>query len=63
MPVVSRIGRASMSARRPITRPLAAVRPRMTPTTPVRPMPVDHLVDAELRASLSATVAAVRCTS
>ena len=40
MPVVSVIGSASMSARRPITLPLPLWRPRMTPTTPVRPMPV-----------------------
>ena len=39
-PVASVIGSASMSARSPITRPVLSDFPRMTPTTPVRPMPV-----------------------
>ena len=34
------IGSASMSARSPMALPEADLRPRMTPTTPVRPMPV-----------------------
>ncbi len=41
------MGRASMSARRPIMRPLSVQRlPRITPTTPVLPMPSMDLVDA-----------------
>jgi hypothetical protein len=43
-PVISSIGSASMSARRPT---VALASPLMTPTTPVRPTPVDHLVAAE----------------
>src|SRR5215813_3125260 len=54
-----------MSARRPITlrpSPAAGLPPRMTPTTPVRPMPVTTSSQPNAL-SLSATVAAVRCTS
>ena len=39
-PVSSSIGSASISARMPITLSEVPLRPWMTPTTPVRPMPV-----------------------
>jgi hypothetical protein len=62
--VCSAIGSASISARKPITRPPAAgcLRPRITPTTPVRPIPVTTSSQPKAL-SLSATLAAVRCTS
>ena len=51
-----------MSARRPITLPDAALRPLMTPTTPVLPMP--GTTSSQPKAlSLSTTTPAVRCTS
>ena len=45
-----------------MTLPLSVLRPRMTPTTPVRPMPVVTSSTPNSR-SWSATVAAVRWTS
>ncbi|MDU6239171.1 MAG: glycosyltransferase family 2 protein [Bradyrhizobium sp.] len=56
------IGSASMSARRPMMRPDPVLRPRITPTTPVRPMPVTTSSHPNSR-SRSATMPAVRCTS
>jgi hypothetical protein len=51
-----------MSARMPITLPEAALRPLMTPTTPVLPMP--GTTSSQPNAlSFSATTPAVRCTS
>src|SRR6185437_13115987 len=61
-PDVSSIGNASMSARRPMVLPEAFFRPRIMPTTPVRPMPVTTSSHPNSR-SLSATIPAVRCTS
>ncbi len=65
-PVASSIGSASMSARNPITLPMALsdlpLRPWMTPTTPVRPSPVTTSSQPKLL-SFSATLPAVRCTS
>jgi hypothetical protein len=58
-PPVSWIGSASMSERRPITRPEVVRAPRMTPTTPERPMPVTTSSQPKDR-SFSATIAAVR---
>jgi hypothetical protein len=46
----------------PITLPALLVRPWITPTTPVRPMPVTISSQPNSR-SLSATMPAVRCTS
>ena len=51
-----------MSARRPMTLPAPPLRPRMTPTTPVRPMPVTTSSQPKAL-SFSATAPAVRCTS
>ena len=51
-----------MSARSPITRLPVPLLPRMTPTTPVRPIPVTTSSQPKLL-SFSATVAAVRWTS
>src|SRR5689334_8728060 len=51
-----------MSARSPITLPDEVLRPRITPTTPVRPMPVTTSSHPNSR-SLSATMPAVRWTS
>jgi hypothetical protein len=45
-----------------LERPDARLVPRITPTTPVRPMPVTTSSQPKLL-SLSATTAAVRCTS
>ncbi len=51
-----------MSARNPTTLPDAVLRPLMTPTTPVLPMP--GTTSSQPNAlSLSATRPAVRCTS
>ncbi len=61
-PVSSMIGRASMSARRPMARPDLLDCPRITPTTPVRPIPsTTSSTPASRRAA--ATLAAVACTS
>src|SRR6202451_109991 len=60
-PVSSSSGSASMSARSPTTLP-PALRPRMTPTTPVGPVPGTPSSQPKLL-SFSATEAAVRCTS
>ncbi len=53
-----------MSARIPIVlnAPAAGLLPRITPTTPVRPIPVTTSSQPKLL-SFSATDAAVRCTS
>src|ERR1700756_1526520 len=51
-----------MSARNPIVLPELLLRPRITPTTPVRPMPVTTSSHPNSR-SLSATMPAVRWTS
>src|SRR4051795_7120942 len=56
------IGSASMSARRPMVLPEADLRPRITPTTPVRPMPVTTSSQPNSR-KRSATMPAVRWTS
>ncbi len=58
------IGSASMSARSPMVliSPSAGLRPWITPTTPVLPIPVTTSSQPKLL-SLSATEAAVRCTS
>ena len=61
-PVASSIGRASMSARMPTTLPDFWPRPRMTPTTPVLPMPATTSSQPNA-VSLSATTPAVRWTS
>ena len=59
-PLVSSIGSASMSARRPIAPlPLPA---RSTPTTPVLAIPV-WISSTPKAFSLSATIAEVRCSS
>src|SRR5438128_6866797 len=55
------IGSASMSARRPIARPLPVASPRMTPTTPVLPTPAWNSTPSA--ASSRATTSAVRCSS
>jgi hypothetical protein len=62
LPLSSLIGSASMSARSPIARPAPAADPRITPTTPVRPIPSTTSSQPKDR-SLSATSAAVRVTS
>ena len=51
-----------MSARSPMVRAPPPFLPRMTPTTPVRPMPVTTSSQPKLL-SFSATTPAVRCTS
>ena len=51
-----------MSARSPITLPEAVLRPLMTPTTPVLPMP-GTISSQPNAASFSATTPAVRCRS
>src|SRR5258708_27377529 len=51
-----------MSARNPIAFPDVLLRPRITPTTPVRPIPVTTSSHPNSR-SLSATMPAVRWTS
>ena len=57
-PVSSTIGSASMSARRPMARPDLLDDPRITPTTPVRPIPsTTSSTPASRRAA--ATLAAV----
>ncbi len=61
-PLVSNIGKASISARIAITLPDVFCLPLITPTTPVRPTPVSMLSRPN-SFSLSATTPAVRCTS
>ena len=60
-PLCSRIGSASMSARRPMARDVSPW-PRMTPTTPVLAMPVTTSSQPNSR-SFSATMPAVRTSS
>ena len=56
------MGSASMSARSPITLPEPVDLPRITPTTPVRPIPVTTSSQPNAP-SFSATRALVRCVS